>query len=57
MQIKNCFHINLFYLYICPPDPQKSDGGAIHREKQLLRPPEMSRYCCPVETFFVILVL
>ena len=28
----------IFYLYIYPPDSQESDGGAIHRGKQLPRP-------------------
>ena len=38
-----------FYLYIYPPDLQKSDGSAIHRVSNytdLL--PEMPRYCCPL---------
>ena len=38
------------YLYIYPPNSQKSGRGAIHRVSyypDLL--PEIPRYCCPVE--------
>ena len=40
------FFIFLFYLYIYPPDLQKSDGGVDHKVSNypdLL--PEMPRYC------------
>ena len=43
------FILFYFYLYICPPDLQESDGGAIHRVSNypdLLS--EMPRYCCPL---------
>ena len=45
--------IYFFYLYIYPPDLQKSDGGAIHWAStypHLL--PKMPRYYCPLKSFY-----